>query len=674
MEAAIFLSLATILGVSVGLVDVFGNDTPVEEDETVSTDEDTDVSEDDTDPADDNIPVARNDTASTDDDIPLAEDDTAETTEDTAVSIDVLGNDSDPDGDPLTVTAASAPNGSVTVEDDNSLTYTPNAGFTGPDTITYEISDGAGGTATASVAMSVAAANSAPLAEDDTAETTQDTAVSIDVLGNDSDPDGDPLSVTAASAPNGSVTVEDDNSLTYTPNAGFTGPDTITYEIRDGAGGTATASVAMSVAAANSAPLAEDDTAETTWDTAVSIDVLGNDSDPDGDPLSVTAASAPNGSVTVEDDNSLTYTPNAGFTGPDTITYEISDGAGGTATASVAMSVAAANSAPLAEDDTAETTEDTAVSIDVLGNDSDPDGDPLSVTTASAPNGSVTVEDDNSLTYTPNAGFTGPDTITYEISDGAGGTATASVAMSVAAANSAPLAEDDTAETTEDTAVSIDVLGNDSDPDGDPLSVTTASAPNGSVTVEDDNSLTYTPNAGFTGPDTITYEISDGAGGTATASVAMSVAAANSAPLAEDDTAETTEDTAVSIDVLGNDSDPDGDPLSVTTASAPNGSVTVEDDNSLTYTPNAGFTGPDTITYEISDGAGGTATASVAMSVAAANSAPLAEDDTAETTEDTAVSIDVLGNDSDPDGDPLTVTAASAPNGSVTVEDDNSLT
>ena len=256
MEAAIFLSLATILGVSVGLVDVFGNDTPVEEDETVSTDEDTDVSEDDTDPADDNIPVARNDTASTDDDIPLAEDDTAETTGDTAVSIDVLGNDSDPDGDPLTVTAASAPNGSVTVEDDNSLTYTPNAGFTGPDTITYEISDGAGGTATASVAMSVAAANSAPLAEDDTAETTEDTAVSIDVLGNDSDPDGDPLSVTTASAANGSVTVEDDNSLTYTPNAGFTGPDTITYEISDGAGGTATAGVEVSVAPAPMASVA----------------------------------------------------------------------------------------------------------------------------------------------------------------------------------------------------------------------------------------------------------------------------------------------------------------------------------------------------------------------------------------------------------------------------------
>src|SRR6056297_3227787 len=348
MEAAIFLSLATILGVSVGLVDVFGNDTPVEEDETVSTDEDTDVSEDDTDPADDNIPVARNDTASTDDDIPLAEDDTAETTWDTAVSIDVLGNDSDPDGDPLTVTAASAPNGSVTVEDDNSLTYTPNAGFTGPDTITYEISDGAGGTATASVAMSVAAANSAPLAEDDTAETTEDTAVSIDVLGNDSDPDGDPLSVTAASAPNGSVTVEDDNSLTYTPNAGFTGPDTITYEISDGAGGTATASVAMSVAAANSAPLAEDDTAETTGDTAVSIDVLGNDSDPDGDPLSVTAASTAEESKTVEVRNNLTYTPNAGFTGPDTITYEISDGAGGTATAGVEVSVAPAPMASVA--------------------------------------------------------------------------------------------------------------------------------------------------------------------------------------------------------------------------------------------------------------------------------------------------------------------------------------
>jgi hypothetical protein len=463
-----------------------------------------------------------------------------------------------------------------------------------------------------------------PEAEDDTASTTEDTAVTIDVLANDEDPDGDALSVTSASALNGSVTVEVDDRLTYTPNPDFSGTDWIRYGVEDGDGDTDGAFVTVDVAAANDLPVATDDAASTVEDTPVTFNVLGNDSDVDGDPLTVTSATAANGSVVIGAGGGLTYTPNADFSGTDTISYTISDGAGGTASASVAVTVAAVNDAPVAAADTATTTEDTPVTIGVLGNDSDVDGDTLSVTSASATNGSVAVGTGGSLTYTPAADFTGSDTITYEISDGAGGTATGSVAVTVGAANDAPVAVDDTATTAEDTAVTIDVLGNDTDVDGDTLSVTSASATNGTVVVEADGSLTYTPAADFSGTDTITYEISDGAGGTATGSVAMTVGAANDAPVAVDDTATTAEDTAVTIDVLGNDTDVDGDTLSVTSASATNGTVVVEANGSLTYTPAADFTGADVISYEISDGAGGTASGSVAVDVLAPPAAPAA--------------------------------------------------
>ncbi len=604
---------------------------------------------------------------------PVAQDDSVSTDEDMVVTIDVLANDSDLDGDSLSVTSASAENGSVTINADGMLDYTPNANFNGTDTISYSISDGNGGTATATVDVTVNAVNDGPVAQDDAISTDEDTSVTIDVLANDSDLDGDTLSVTSASAANGSVTINADGTLDYTPNANFNGTDTVTYEIADGNGGTATAEVTVTVNAVNDGPVAQDDAITTDEDTVVTIDVLANDSDLDGDALSVTAASATNGSVTINADGTLDYTPNVNFNGTDTVTYEIADGNGGTATATVDVTVNAVNDGPVAQDDAISTDEDTSVTIDVLANDSDLDGDTLSVTSASAANGSVTINADGTLDYTPNANFNGTDTVTYEIADGNGGTATAEVTVTVNAVNDGPVAQDDSVSTNEDESVTIDVLANDSDLDGDALSVTAASATNGSVTINADGTLEYTPNANFNGSDTISYEISDGNGGTATAEVTVTVNAVNDGPVAQDDAVETNEDTAVTIDVLANDSDLDGDTLSVTSASAANGSVTINADGTLDYTPNANFNGTDTISYSISDGNGGTATAEVTVTVNAVNDGPVAQDDAVETNEDTAVTIDVLANDSDLDGDSLTVSSATAANGVVTINADGTL-
>jgi hypothetical protein len=553
---------------------------------------------------------------------PVATADIATTNEDTAVTIDVLANDTDPEGNLLAVVAASAANGTVDLNFDGTLNYTPNADFNGSDTITYTIDDGAGGTTDGTVEVTVNPVNDAPIANDDTAVTTADRAITIAVLANDVDIDGDTLSVTAASAANGTVVVNANGTVTYTPNGVFIGTDTISYTIVDAAGVTANATVIVTVNPGNRPPVATNDTAATNEDTAVTINVLANDTDVDGNALTVTAAKATNGSVVINGDGTLSYTPNANFNGPDTISYTIDDGFGGTASATVAVTVNPVNDAPVANADTAVTNEDTAITVNVLANDTDVELNTLTVTTAKAANGTVVVNANGTLTYTPNANFNGSDTITYSIGDGAGGTASATVAVTVNPVNDAPVATSDTAVTGEDNAVTINVLANDTDVDGNTLTVTAAKATNGSVVIDAKGTLTYTPNANFNGSDTISYSIADGAGGTASAAVAVTVNPVNDAPVANADTAVTNEDTAVTIDVRVNDTDVDLNTLTVTAAKSANGTVVVNANGTLAYTPNANFNGSDTITYTIDDGAGGTASATVAVTVNPVNDAP----------------------------------------------------
>lgn len=605
---------------------------------------------------------------------PVAANDSANTSEDTLVNIPVLANDADPDGDMLTVVTASAGNGTVTIRADGTLDYTPNANFNGTDSIVYTISDGNGGTSTATVAVTVSPRNDPPVAVNDAASTREETPVNIAVLANDSDLDGDLLTVTTAAAPNGTVVINPDGTITYTPNANFNGSDTISYTISDGNGGTSTASVTVIVALANDPPVANTDSGNTREDTPVILAPLLNDTDVDGDPLTITNASSPDGQVMINPDGTIKFTPNPNFNGATTVTYVISDGKGGTATATITLTVTAVNDPPVANPDSAVTNEDTAVIISVLPNDTDIDGNPLTVTSATAANGTVVINGDNSITYTPRANFNGTDTITYTISDGQGGFDTTIVRVTVNSVNDVPVANNDVTTTPEDTSVTIPVRANDSDADGNPLTVTSATSPNGTVLINADGTITFTPNANFSGPTTITYTVSDGNGGMATATVAVTVTPVNDAPLAANDVAATREDMPVTIAVLANDSDLDANRLTVVAANAPNGTIVINTDGTITYSPNANFNGSDTITYMISDGNGGFSTATVTVFVAVVNDPPVANPDQTTTAEDTPVTFAVLRNDSDADGNRLTVTAATARNGAVVINADGTIT
>ncbi|HET9626930.1 MAG TPA: Ig-like domain-containing protein, partial [Kofleriaceae bacterium] len=612
-------------------------------------------------------------------DPPAAAHDMLTVAENTPGSLDVTLNDSDVDGDPLTVTDVSLADHGVATFAGAIVTYTPSHGFVGSDEFQYTVSDGHGGASTASVFVTVTAADRAPVAVDDGLAVDEDTAGTVDVLGNDSDPDGDALSVTGFSPPaHGTVTFAA-GVATYTPDANFHGGDAFTYTVRDPDGMTASATVTVTVAAVDDPPVAADDAASTSEDTAVAIDVVANDGDLDGDALTVTAVGAPtHGTAVITDAHHVTYTPAGDFHGSDSFTYTIADPSGATASATVTVAVTAVNDPPVAADDAASLDENTAITLDVVGNDSDADDDALAITAVSQPaHGTVAIADDHHVTYTPALQFSGGDAFTYTVSDGQGGTASATVTITVVHVNAPPVAADDAATTDEDTAITVDVVGNDFDLDLDPLAITAITQPaHGLATVTDDHHIAYFPAPDFHGADALTYTISDGQGGTATASLAIEIASVNDAPVALADAASLDEDTSVVIDVVGNDADVDGDALAIVGLGAPaHGTAVIVDAHHVQYTPDADFHGDDAFTYTISDGAGGVASAAVALAIAAVNDPPVAVADSAASDEDTAVTIDVVGNDTDVDGDALAIVGLGAPaHGSAAIADAHHVT
>ncbi|MGI9542869.1 MAG: Ig-like domain-containing protein [Cyclobacteriaceae bacterium] len=596
-------------------------------------------------------------------DDPVAVLDITSTAEDTPVIIDVISNDFDVDGDAIRVQKVDNPaNGTVVNNKDGTVTYTPDPNFTGVDTFNYTITDNRGGFSTAIISVFVGIANDPPTASGDVESTTEDTPVTTDVLSNDSDPDGDPLTIVVITqGSNGTVVDNGNGTITYTPNPNFTGADNYTYTITDGNGGTSTGTVTVVVNSTNDNPLAVDDIDGTNEDLPVTTDVLANDMDPEGASVFITSTTAGfNGTVTDNGNGTITYTPDPNFNGVDTYTYTITDGAGGTATATVTIFVDALNDPPVAEDDVASTPQNIAIVIAVLNNDFDVDGDALSLlSVATATNGSAVDNGDGTTTYTPNNGFLGIDLFTYIISDGNGTTATATVTVFVGINNNPPVANDDNENTDEDNPVTTNVLSNDSDPDSDPLVIASITQPaNGTIVGNGNGTITYTPDPNYNGADSYTYTIVDNRGGTATATVNITVNPINDDPIAEDDFENINEDEPVIVIVLNNDSDPDGDPLSISGfTQGANGTVTDNGDGTLTYTPNGQFSGSDNFTYTINDGNGGSDGATVSITIATVNDAPLAVDDNDITDEDNPITTDVIANDSDPENDPLVISA-----------------
>ncbi|MCB1811747.1 MAG: autotransporter domain-containing protein [Candidatus Competibacteraceae bacterium] len=295
------------------------------------------------------------------------------------------------------------------------------------------------------VKVTVLTRNKPPEAVDDSAETLSDTIISIDVLANDSDPDQDTLTLLSVTQPpsgQGSVQIIG-AQLQYNPQ-GFIGQTSFSYTVSDGElSDSATVTVSVS-AEGNHPPEAVRDSSTTSRDQPVLIDVLANDSDPDGDPVFIQSVNNPSegkGSAEISNGQIL-YTPGS-FIGLVRFVYVISDG-DLTDLAEVTVRVTAEtdeNNPPTAVDDPITLTEgQSSITFNPLANDTDPDQDSLTVTITAQPvNGTAVVNPDNTITYTAGANFPGMDSFVYQIDDGRGGSADALVTITGTAIPPTPI-------------------------------------------------------------------------------------------------------------------------------------------------------------------------------------------------------------------------------------------
>ncbi|MGR3362944.1 MAG: Ig-like domain-containing protein, partial [Maritimibacter harenae] len=458
--------------------------------------------------------------------LPEAGDDEATGPEDGTITGNVLANDSDADADPVSVIVNSLPqNGTLDLDNaSGAYTYTPDADFSGTDGFTYTISDGNGGTDTASVTLTVTSVQDAPVATDDEITVAEDSgALSFNVLDNDSDADtGDTLSL-AAPVTDGFVTIAQDGTVSGTPPADYTGTQVISYTVTDGNGNTDTADLTVTVTSVNDPPVAVEETAETDEDTAVEITPDFAALDVDGD--MVTVASVTNGShgmVTHDGDGTFTYTPSGDFNGTDSFTYTVTDGNGASDSGTITVTVAPVNDAPEATDESVAGDEDNVLTVTPAFEATDVDGDDVSIlSVTNGAHGTVEIGPNGELRYTPDANFFGSDSFTYTVTDGAGATDTGSVDVSVAAVNDAPVADDATIEV--DAGDVFAGTATASDVEGDDLTFSMGTGPaHGTVTVHGDGSYTYEADAGFHGIDSFEVVVSDGtATDTATVTVAV---------------------------------------------------------------------------------------------------------------------------------------------------------
>ncbi|KAF0811278.1 Leukotoxin [Andreprevotia sp. IGB-42] len=678
-------------------------------------------------------------------DAPTTADQSKTTPEDTAVTGQIVA--ADVDGDTLSYAVQSGvAHGSLVLNTvTGAYTYTPVSNYNGADSFTIRVSDGKGGTVDSVVTINVTPVNDAPVTADQNKTTPEDTAVTGQIVA--SDVDGDTLSYAIkTTAAHGTLTLNSSTgAYTYTPASNYNGADSFTVRVSDGKGGTVDSVVTLNVTPVNDAPDAVNDPATSTGlrseyyaysegtsgdganitslamvnafiashspsalftaksvnysladgdlggngnlQTFLGTDAASLNADPDNSSDAIInmtgnitlAAGSYNFKVRADDgyaiyvdgvkvaevdkNQSPTGTEHASFTvatsGVHTIQILYWD-QGGQAVFQPELrlgsgSYQSLSAYTLTSQVPFSTTEDTALTISkatLLLNDTDADGDTLSITAVQdALHGTVALVGGN-VVFTPDANYSGPASFTYTITDGHGGTDTATVSLVVTAVNDAPVAVNDSLSTAEDVVLTVNtstLLANDTDVDGNTLTVTGVSAAtNGTVSLSN-GVVTFTPTANFNGQASFTYTVSDNHGGTTTATANITVTPVNDAPVTANQSKTTAEDTSVTGQIVA--SDVDGDALVYTIKTGPlNGSVTLNGNGSYIYAPNADYNGADSFTIRVSDGKGGTADSVVSVTVTPVNDAPTTNNATAAGTEDQAGRIAVVLTGADIDG------------------------
>jgi DNA/RNA endonuclease G (NUC1) len=390
------------------------------------------------------------------------------------------------------------------------------------------------------------ASNAAPVASNKTATLAEDDLANITLTATDANVNNK-IAYTVLSQPANGVLSGSGANLVYTPNRNYFGPDSFTFKANDGQLDSNTATVTINVTAVNDAPIATNDDKSTKEDTSLSFpasELLANDtagaSNEDTQILMVNSVNASldtHGAVNLLN-GTVSYIPSGNYHGPASFTYSVCDNGltNGSSdvqcsTGTVNLTVESVNDNPSATNDTATTDEDQAVAIDVAANDEDLDNDGLSPTAAGDGAHGTTALAGNQIVYTPEPNFNGIDSFTYTVGDGQGGTATATVQVTINAVNDSPVAGTDNAATSEDTPVAINVVGNDTDVDGDALTLESVGAAQHGTVLILNNQAVYSPAPNYYGPDSFTYSVKDGHGGSTTGAVNITITPVNDAPV-----------------------------------------------------------------------------------------------------------------------------------------------
>ena len=466
--------------------------------------------------------------------------------------------------------------------------------------------------------------NSAPTADPITTSTNEDLPLNIELQG--SDPEGDSLTYSILSQPIfGTVTLSG-AMATYSPETNYYGLDSLIYQVTDPSGLMATATVLITVIAVNDPPIANDESISTNEDTAVSIELSATDVD-SLDVSSFSLISQPtHGSVFISG-ITATYTPEANYNGSDGFDYLVTDTGGLFDEATVSLTVTAINDSPFASNSTLSTLKNTQGTIDVrnvVSDIEDPDDALVYTVSTNANKGSTVSNNDGTFTYTTNEDFVGLDVFGYRIQDTGGLSADADITVTVFETNTPPIASADSVSTNEDTVIIVDValLVSDEQDASSALAYSILSPPsNGEVVLDDNSSITYTPEENFNGSDSFSYEVTDTGQLSAQADIFITILAVNDAPTVEGQVVSTDEDVAIEIVLSGVDLD--GDPLTFELgAAASNGLVSITD-SVARYLPDANFFGEDSFTYLARDQTTTSQPAQVSISVLPTGAAQL---------------------------------------------------
>ena len=607
---------------------------------------------------------------------PEAEDDEFGIRPGRSTILPVLDNDSDLDGDVLTAAPVKQPEwGVVTVARGGRALQINgvSASQAGSTTFTYAASDGqASAEAHVRVTIHPFDQNEAPAQlRVPTVKIGAGAQIQYEALSDWRDPDGDPIYLKNAEAPEGlKVSFTEDGSVTITEEGGAAGPKSIVLTVADDQGAETRGELIVDVQEpGNLPPSANGDLFQAHPGETVTLDPLKNDTDPNGDQLTLAAVSgAPAGATIQPDLDRGTIDFRATEPGSYSFAYTVSDGIATTLGIIRVEVTAPSSEPPVAENDTAVLPQGGSVLVAPLNNDYDPSGGLLSITSVDASNApeiEVALIDRHLLRVTAPAGLERTVQFSYTASNGVG-EATADVMVIPGAADRSdlpPILKPDHVKVRVGDVGTVSVLANDRSPAGLNLQVE-------STLEYDSGSALGTPfvtgnqvrlEAGQTpGLMDVTYSVIDSAGNRASSTVTFEVMGAsdqNQEPRPRDITAWAAAGQTTRIAVPLDGIDPDGDSVTLGgLGSSPQlGNATVGP-TWIDYTPNQNATGTDSFTYTVEDRQGGRASARVRVAISAAptlNQNPVAVPDTVLTRPDRMVTVNVLSNDVDPDGDPL---------------------